>query len=168
MPFWAGAGAGLIAGGIGAIGAALSNNANAREAKKNRQFQERMSSTAQQREAADMQAAGRNPLLPYSSGASAPSGAQAVMENTLEGLAASARDQMQLQMQKAKNDSEIKLMQSQEKKNEVDAAVATKGIPEADMKNKAYKAVEPYLNRLLQWQQNNASPKQLLQQKRNP
>jgi hypothetical protein len=65
---------------------ALANQQNIDEAQKNRDFQERMSSTAYQRAMSDMKTAGLNPMLAFSQGgASAPSGATATVQSTRKG-----------------------------------------------------------------------------------
>lgn len=57
--------------------AALARQFNAEQAELNRQFQERLSNTAHQRQVADLRAAGLNPVLSANSGASTPSGSSA-------------------------------------------------------------------------------------------
>lgn len=84
----------LIGGGLSLLSGAMSsassargvsemNAANALEAQKNRDWQERMSNTAHQREVKDLREAGLNPILSATggSGASSPGGSMAVMED---------------------------------------------------------------------------------------
>lgn len=75
-----------LAGGIYsankmASGQEAANAASIQSAREQMAFQEMMSNTAHQREVADLQAAGLNPVLSANAGASSPSGSSVTVEN---------------------------------------------------------------------------------------
>ena len=70
-----------------ALGGLHSNRESRKESARNRTFQETMSSTAHQREVADLRKAGLNPILSVNrSGASTPGGSMARIENSAKGV----------------------------------------------------------------------------------
>lgn len=116
----------VIGAGVGALGSFLGgergNAASAREAQRNRDFQERMSSTAHQREVLDLRAAGLNPILSANKGASSPGGSMAPQHDTVTPAISSGREL-------ARTSQEIKnllaareLLVSQKAKTDAEAA----------------------------------------------
>jgi len=82
---------GVISSVVGAEAQSSANETNAGIAREQMAFQERMSSTAHQREVDDLRKAGLNPVLAANSGSSTPGGASATMQaaNPVSGLGSS-------------------------------------------------------------------------------
>lgn len=96
-----------------AVSSASYNNAfNAEQAQKQMDFQERMSSTAHQREVKDLLAAGLNPILSANGGASTPSGSSASADTSATVLKAQmAMQQMQIGAQMKMQEQNIESAQ---------------------------------------------------------
>ncbi len=82
----------IIGGLFSAFGARRQQSFDAKQAQKQMDFQERMSSTAHQREVLDLRAAGLNPILSGTggAGASSPAGARSTGQNIAGAGVASA------------------------------------------------------------------------------
>ena len=81
-----GAGSRIFGGFLSSRGQREANRMNLQIAREQMRFQERMSSTAYQRAANDLEAAGLNRILALGSPASTPGGALATMQNELAGI----------------------------------------------------------------------------------
>lgn len=115
------------------LGGERSNRANAKEAGRNRDFQERMSNTKHQRETADLEAAGLNRILSVTQpGASTPQGSTAQHQNTLGPAVSTA-------LQKQKQQAEIDLITKQADKIQSEKTQIDQNI---GLKNPASKVLE--------------------------
>ncbi|AXL15223.1 DNA pilot protein [Microviridae sp.] len=115
-----------IGAGASLVGAYFQNRSAKSQAKRQMDFQERMSSTAHQREVKDLRKAGLNPMLSAMSGASTPAGAQAPISNIAENAVSSA-------VQAGTAKAQLKLLQAQADKTKAEATITEKSVPKAEL-----------------------------------
>jgi len=124
------AGGASVAGGlIGNSGQASANAANLAIARENRQWQERMSNTAYQRAAKDLNAAGLNRILALGSPATTPGGNVATMQNAKAPLADAMGKGVNSAMQAALLNTQIKKMDAEADDSIASAEVKRSQLP---------------------------------------
>lgn len=140
----------VIGGAAGLIGAKQANDTAISQANTNRDFQERMSSTAHQREVTDLKAAGLNPILSAKGGgASTPAGANPTIVNEMEGAISGAQAAQQMKLAVEKQKEEINAIKASTRKLKAEATLTEKQEPKASLFENFWETAGNFKDQLL-------------------
>lgn len=131
-------GAGLISAGGDIAGSAVQGLMAQKTARDQMQFQDQMSSTAHQREVADLRKAGLNPILSANSGASTPTGGQAAIPDLSSigtKAVSSAQQYGRLNLEKEKTTQDIRTSAAVEKLNNEQAKLTNYNARTVELEN---------------------------------
>lgn len=133
-----GSGLASFAGGL------FSRSSNKREAQRDRNFQERMSSTSHRREVEDLRLAGLNPILSANSGASTPGGGQAAAaDNVGEQVSNTALTSKRIKQELKSIESTVGLQTLQGEVAKADAVGKIQTAKQTMLQNKVLEAQLP-------------------------
>lgn len=163
-PAGAAVGAGIGGSFDSSSAQATANTANKKLSNNQMRFQERMSSTAHQRQVKDLKAAGLNPILSANTGASSPAGSMATMQSTEKDAqstiasAASTAMQAKTLKQDLKNlKSTNEQISAQTKKTNAETTLLEAGGPVAELKKQLGRAAQQQVQGITNSAQNQKS-----------
>lgn len=134
-------GAEIVAAIIAAVAAIAAAGVGASSAKKNREFQKKMSDTAHQREVADLEKAGINPILSYGgSGASTPPGAtysmQAPLQNIVSDVSSAKAKKQEIEKSKTEQGHIEQLKKTAKSQEKLNSATANREQSQVNLNRK--------------------------------
>lgn len=138
-----GAAMGMAGGGMigGILGQQQANQQSLESVREQMAFQERMSSTAHQREVEDLRKAGLNPILSSGGGgASTPSGQSMTAQNVMEGVAGNSLDLARIRSEVNAIEQGIQKSKSDSSLNKAMEATSNAQRANYEVQNKTYQA----------------------------